>query len=179
MRGTWFEYETIRRKVAGNAVASITAKIGTSTRPRRSGPARLPAGLALPGTLDHFLLERYILYAQLGMSRCAYRATSIMRRIPAQSGPAKLSADSTRRQWHSSGIRLPVTPRSAKGSMSRSLDCATYRRKKPPQKWSLPCNPAPLVGKTLRGGPLLIRPSRFFHLRQSFFRLFNHFLVQF
>jgi uncharacterized protein YqjF (DUF2071 family) len=24
----------------------------------------LPAGLAIPGTLDHFLLERYILYSQ-------------------------------------------------------------------------------------------------------------------
>jgi len=63
--GDVVHYQAVRATNARKAGARIVAHIGP--RLGHGEPARrLPAGQTLPGTLEHFLLDRYILYACRG-----------------------------------------------------------------------------------------------------------------
>jgi uncharacterized protein YqjF (DUF2071 family) len=64
--GATMHYQANRRNRPEFA-ASITARIGGLLGENEFGRP-LPAGAALPGTLEHFLIERYILYSQMGAS---------------------------------------------------------------------------------------------------------------
>jgi len=64
--GATMRYQATRRNQP-NATAMLSARIGGligESEPKRP----LVPGRALPGTLEHFLAERYILYSQMGAS---------------------------------------------------------------------------------------------------------------
>jgi hypothetical protein len=64
--GATMHYQATRRDRPEFA-ASMSARIGGLLGENEPGRP-LPAGAALPGTLEHFLMERYILYSQMGDS---------------------------------------------------------------------------------------------------------------
>jgi hypothetical protein len=61
--GDIIHYEALRRQRGSKAGARVVARIGTQLD---QGPEQRGPGQAKPGTLTHFLLDRYILYAQQG-----------------------------------------------------------------------------------------------------------------
>ncbi len=61
--GDLVHYEAARRLRRGRAAAHIVAQVGPKLGDDDANRP-LPPGLAVPDTLDHFLIERYLLYSQ-------------------------------------------------------------------------------------------------------------------